>query len=335
MEPRNARDVEDLLEAYLPAAALGAALELGVFWRLADGPLPLPALATAFDVPEERCGPWLDQLALMGLLVRGEDGYGLSDAGRVAIVESRTADTWRFLAQEAREDYPIGTDLVVRLRSPVGAGAAGLPADVTDYVDRMRRDPERARRFTRMLFELHQDLALDVAETLDLAGVRRLLDLGGGSGVISLALLRAHPDLHVVVADLPGVCAAGRQIADEVPEGARLDHHPVDDYLVDELPRGFDAVLQCDVDVLTPALFARVADVLMTGGRFFSVERGFADDRPARVVDRFRASLAGETDAYPTFAEIRRGLGEAGLQIVAVTDLPRTGWQVLEARAGA
>jgi predicted TPR repeat methyltransferase len=335
MEYRSAREVDEVLGAYLPAAALAAALELGVFWHLVDGPMSPSRLAAALDIAEERCGPWLDHLVLMGFLVRRQDGVGLSEAARIAIVGSRTAETWRLLAQEAREDYPIGLDLATRLRSPVDAPPRELPTDLTDYVEEMRRDPERARRFTRMLFELHQDLARDVAETLDLTGVRRLLDLGGGSGVVSLALLRANPGLRVTVADLAGVCAAGREIADEAPEGDRLTHHPVDDYLRDPLPDGFDAVLQCDVDVLTPPLFAQVVSALAGRGRFFSVERGSSDDHRGRVVDRFRASLRGEAGAYPTFDEIRDGLAAAGLEIVGVRDLPRTGWQVLEARAGA
>ena len=56
------------------------------------------------------------------------------------------------------------------------------------YLAEMEKDPEVARRFTRMLYEIHQPLAKELAGYLDLSGVDRLLDLGGGSGIISLAL---------------------------------------------------------------------------------------------------------------------------------------------------
>ena len=39
-------------------------------------------------------------------------------------------------------------------------------------------------------------LAEELAGCLDMRGVERILDLGGGSGVISLALLEKHPDLR-------------------------------------------------------------------------------------------------------------------------------------------
>jgi hypothetical protein len=54
----------------------------------------------------------------------------------------------------------------------------------------MRASPARAREFTRMLYEVHQNLANLVAERLDLTGVERLMDLGGNS-VGNLMMLKA------------------------------------------------------------------------------------------------------------------------------------------------
>lgn len=50
---------------------------------------------------------------------------------------------------------------------------------------------------------------------LDMTGVNRLLDLGGGSGVVSLALLRQHPHLTSTAVGIEDVCIAGREIAQE------------------------------------------------------------------------------------------------------------------------
>ncbi len=49
-----------------------------------------------------------------------------------------------------------------------------------DHVQTMRASQSRARDFTRTLFEVHQDLANEVAGRLDLTGVRQMMDLGGG-----------------------------------------------------------------------------------------------------------------------------------------------------------
>ncbi|MHA1960741.1 MAG: EamA family transporter [Candidatus Thorarchaeota archaeon] len=45
-----------------------------------------------------------------------------------------------------------------------------------DYVSRMISDIDRARRFTRMLYEIHQSLADSIADLLDMSGVERMMD---------------------------------------------------------------------------------------------------------------------------------------------------------------
>ena len=60
-----------------------------------------------------------------------------------------------------------------------------------DYFQRLQEDPAYAAQFTRKLYEIHRPLAEHLADMLDLEGINSLLDLGGGSGVVSLALLRS------------------------------------------------------------------------------------------------------------------------------------------------
>jgi predicted TPR repeat methyltransferase len=263
-------DVRFLMGAYVPSAALNAALELGLFWRLADQPQDAAAVAEALGIPAVRCRYWLDLLGSIGLLERGPEGYALSSKAQAAILDAHSQETWALLAREAREHGPAVHDLARLIHEP-RAGWEALGLTHPYYVDRMRESPQRARRFTRMLYELHRPLADKLAETLDLSDVERLMDLGGGSGVISMGLLRRHPDLSSVVVDIANVCAAGREIAAENAIEERLTYH-TSDFLENELPSGFDMVLEFDVGVYTEALFIKVHDALNSGGRFVIVD---------------------------------------------------------------
>jgi hypothetical protein len=49
--------------------------------------------------------------------------------------------------------------------------------------------------------------ALDVAELLDLTGVRVVADIGGGQGHVLASLLEKHPDVRGTLLDLPDVVA--------------------------------------------------------------------------------------------------------------------------------
>jgi len=329
----TADDVVECLWGYSASAALGAALELGLPWLLSEGPLAASAVAASLGIPLRRCGWWLHVLVRLGLLERSSHGYSLTPGARRAILGTYARDSWAFLAQEDRERLPVVVDLIERLVLP--AGHPDLPAPPPDYVARMAADPERARRFTRMLYDLHGPLAESLAATLDLAGVRRLLDLGGGSGVMSLALLRKNPALSVVVVDIPTVCAEGRRIAAENFLEGRITFRE-GDLLAGELPRGFGAVLECDVGVYDPGLFAAVWAALEEGGRFFVADLlpESEDDYPDRVLHwGFTSSLTGSDGPPLTWPRLQDMLGAAGFAVEGTRPLIE-GLRLVEARRG-
>ena len=192
-----------------------------------------------------------------------------------------------------------------------------------------------------MLYEIHLPLADALARCLDLSGVERLMDLGGGSGVISLALLRRQPDLEAVVVDIPNVCAAGREIAAQHSMAERVTYHEAD-FLQDELPSGFDLVLECDVGPYSEALFRKIRATLNPGGRLVVIDHFVSDADvapPSCLFWAFQAVLANPDFAHVTTTEIRTRLTRAGFQALSESVLPPAevlrwsdDWVVIEAR---
>jgi demethylspheroidene O-methyltransferase len=119
-------------------------------------------------------------------------------------------------------------------------------------------------------------IAEDVLDAYSLAGHRRLMDVGGGTGGFAAAAARRAGDLEVVTADLPWVAAQARLRFEAVGLGARaravgLDFHR------DPLPDGADLISLVRVcfdhpDDRVAALLARVHDALAPGGRLLIAE---------------------------------------------------------------
>ncbi len=325
-------DVRDLLRAYLPSAALGAALELGLFWKLAEQPHRAETIAQEMGISVNRCRYWLELLCQLGVLEERDQCFALSEAGRAAIVDARSRETWSLLAQFERENYLAGNNLAAHLQQPESVWQLQGVAQ-PDYVQQMVASPDRARRFTRMLYELHQPLAKEIGETLDMTRVHRLMDVGGGSGVVSLELLRRHPDLRVVVVDIPNVCAAGREIAKAQAMSERITYYPAD-ILADELPSGFDMVLECDVALYEETLLRKLAGCLNPGGRFVIVgdipEKGNTLGLAESIGD-FKSALHDPDYVRLARDEVSENLGKAGL-IVELTRPLSAGGLLLMAR---
>jgi SAM-dependent methyltransferase len=332
MQPQTTQDVQELLAGFVDSAAVGAALETGLFWRLAEQPQRAAEVAHALDIPPRRCRYWLDLLVRMGLLAREGDVYVPSDTARAAILDAYSHATWAQLALEWRERFPAVLDLAVHIHEP-GSAWTAQGREPPDYFAQIVDSPERARSFTRMLCELHLDLADELAETLDLTGVRRMLDLGGGSGVVSLALLRRHPQLSAVVVDVEAVCAAGREIVAGCPEADRIVYHAAD-YLHDELPDGMDLVLMCDAGAFDEATLGKLRASLNPGGRLVVVDQfapaeGVAPEAPPYLHWSFLGSLENPGAGWRTAAWARERLAQTGFRFVAQRTLSG-GWVLME-----
>jgi tRNA (cmo5U34)-methyltransferase len=133
--------------------------------------------------------------------------------------------------------------------------------------------------------------------------VRRVLDLGAGTGLLSAAVLARHPDVELVLLDGAGEMldrARGR-----LPAGSITT---VVGDLRAELPRGpFDAVVSALAvhhleDADKRELFARVHDLLAPGGVFVNAEQVLAPTPWLQERERemwraaCRALGAGETE---------------------------------------
>ena len=259
------------------------------------------------------------------MLEDSAEGYAPSIIAREAILNFQSQDTWAFQAREDRDGSLFVRDLALNISKPMSAWQA-RNLTPPDYFQQIQEDPSYAARFTRKLYEIHGSLAEQLANMLDLRGVKLLLDLGGGSGVVSFALLRKQHDLTSVVVDVENVCQAGREIASENKLEKRITYLAAD-FLQDDLPTGFDMVMLCDVGSFSEILFHRIYDVLNLKGHLVIVDK-FAPSRtsapPSRLSSAFLDSLKypAQSIDFTTTEVIQTRLQQAGFRDFSVTSVP-------------
>jgi SAM-dependent methyltransferase len=151
----------------------------------------------------------------------------------------------------------------------------------TRFVERLRQWQPAARNepsaegepgYTELVGQHHLSLLAGnaLAATLDLSDRRRVLDLGGGTGAMSIALCRKFPALRAIVLEFPGVAAWTREF---VAASGCLDRIEVaeGDLTAAEFPAGCDVVLCANLLSLFGAeenrtLLERVFEYLPAGG---------------------------------------------------------------------
>jgi ubiquinone/menaquinone biosynthesis C-methylase UbiE len=177
-----------------------------------------------------------------------------------------------------------------------------------------------ARRLTLALAGRARIVAPALARQYPLANVKRLLDIGGGTGLYSIGFLRANPALRAIVWDRPEVLKVAREMADQFAVADRITLLP-GDMFADPVPADCDVMLVSNIlhDWDIPEcqkLLNRWAAALPAGGRLLIHDVFLNDelDGPLNVA-LYSAALFNITEgrAY-SGAEYRRMLTTAGLQ---------------------
>ena len=328
MKLTSTADVDALEVAYLSSAALNTAVELGLFWNLAQKPQTASQIAVALNIPIQRCRAWLNLLLDLGLLDKDNETYTVSSLARAAILDGHSQATESFLAWHRRAYYGGGTNLTLYVHHPGSVWEAQGQSTPDDY-HFMKENPVWAEQFTRMLHEIHEPFAVQVAEIVEMTGVHRMADLGGGSGVMSFALLRRYPNLTSVVVDLENVCIVGRELAAANGLAERVTYFPAD-LLRDDLPLGFDLVMQCGVGIYSVEYLRKVSQVLTQGGRLLIIQHLVQPDGSTTIpaTEMFRRTLVNGNYSLWTLADMQQMLTAAGFEFASQQTLSSGEWLV-------
>jgi predicted O-methyltransferase YrrM len=250
-----------------------AVAEFQVFEILATGPQSFEDLRRQLNIEQRPAVVLLTVLRAMGLVRNDETGkLGLTDLSREHLVAGSDFFVGDYIGLAASS--PGVREMIERLRTNRPAGAAddedGAAFIYREGLDSAMEAEQTARFFTLALAGRAKNVAPVLAERVSMAGVNRLLDVGGGTGIYSIALLRKNPDLRAVVLDRPEVLKVAGEMADEYGVADRVELHAADMF-TDPMPSDCEAILISNVlhDWDVPQcrqLIQRCAGVLPAGG---------------------------------------------------------------------
>lgn len=327
-------DLSDLLRGFSSSIAFGAALETGLLQMLTEKPMDGKSVALVMNIPGKRGYYWLQMLEELGILELGPQGYVPSPLIRDSILDSNRIDRWKHVAADEREQVVGAHDLALYISEPGSIWEAqGLIAP-KGYVEKMSDNSERASVFTRLLYDLNQGLGSAIAELLNMTGVERIMDVGGGSGVISIALVKKHPNITSTIVDIKNVCDTGHEIVEENQLSDRITFYPAD-FVTDELPQGFDMVLHCDIGVFGEKLFRKLWMSLNPGGLVVVVFQFPPAETSAPTPYlrwAFLDSLIDPDFGFPTVVQVQGQLVKAGYQLLPEVHTLTDGQIIIQAR---
>jgi acetylserotonin N-methyltransferase len=271
----------DLLEAFRRSKVMFAAISLGVFDRLADGPVTPDRLARDLRADPDALGRLLGACACIGLLSRNGDEFANTP---VAAAYLCTRSPRRLTGYARYSDTALwklwaNLDDAVREGTHRWRQAFGWEGPIFDHF--FRTDADR-REFLMGMHGQGQISSPAVAAAFDLGRFRRLADLGGATGHLAVAACRRYPALRAVVFDLPAVLPLTRELVAASGVADRVDI-VAGDFFAEPLPEAdlfaLGRILHDWNEEKIHRLLRRIYERLPADGALLVAEKLLDDDR--------------------------------------------------------
>jgi predicted O-methyltransferase YrrM len=219
-----------------------AIVEFDVFTWLDAHPSTLPGLCAHFGFHPRPADVMLTLFVARGYVERDGDVFRVAAVGR----EHLTSGSPWFLGPYygALKERPFVQDFARVLRSGQPATWGGT-RNGQDWHLAMH-DEAFARRFTAAMDCRGVYLGEALARAVDLSAHRRVLDVGGGSGIYACALAARHSHLRATILDQAPVAPIARTLVAERGFADTIDVVAAD-FFSQPLPAGYDVHLYSNV----------------------------------------------------------------------------------------
>ncbi len=322
--PRNVLAAIDVQRAFIVSRLIVAAERLQVFRALHGKRMKAAAIGRALKIHQSYRDTFLNSLVSLGLLHKAGESYWNTRFAEKYFINERSIYWTRQYSKECVQAYETLTVLEKALATGRSCAAIrGLKK--SSYTEAMKRDRRRAEDFTQMLFHFHRDDAEALAKYLDLSKHRAVLDVGGGSGVMSIALARKNPHLRACVLDLATVCKVAAGNIRRAGLSRRIRTLPGD--IRHKLPAGYDVILFCDIGPVSQRLLRSAYSSLPPGGLIVAVDRYLSDDH-TQPLDRLVAQFVGSAFPQATRSDMVAALQSCGFQAVEARKMYRDVWYI-------
>jgi hypothetical protein len=206
-------DLLALINGFHVTQALHVAAKLRIADQLKDGPRSVEELAKLTNSHAGSLYRLLRALAAIGVFHEAQNrAFALTPMADCLRADSETPiGAW---AEYAGSDYVWQT--WGHLEHSIQTGENAFQHIHGQGIWQYRTEhPERGAVFDRAMTELSRGSAEAVIAAYDFSSFRRVIDVGGGRGLMLSAILRAHRQMRGTLFDLPGVVAGAKTVLTE------------------------------------------------------------------------------------------------------------------------
>ncbi len=301
---------------------VSAADEVGTFAALTTAAKGTAELAAELGVDARALGIHLGMLAALGFVARRDGRWRATAAARTWLHPQAEGYAGPLLKRFAL-NQPLHEQLLVTLRT---GGRAEAYKSASAEWERGEMPPDLAAMITAFMNAHSRASARAVALQPLWREVGTVLDVGGGSGIFSIEMARAWPQLRATVLEIDTICTEAARYIDAAGVCGQVATHAANMF-TQPWPRGhavhfFSNIFHDWSDDTCRLLARRSFDALSPGGRIVLHEMLMDDDGcgPLPVAAFSLLMLIGTKGRQYSLPELRGFLEQAGFVDVEASE---------------
>ena len=260
MKIESPNELLELAIGFQRSQVLFTFVELEIPKILSEKQLNAEELAGKLEIDPLAMERFLNACVVLGLLEKENKKYRNASLTDYFLVKGNEFYLGGQINRYQNRSYPLWADLTEKLKSwKQGANKSEKPDEEDQGADSMAEQHNLAL--------LH---GYALGKAFDFSKYKRLLDVGGGTGAMSIGLCETYPKLEAIVFDLPEITKK----ADEFIARSNLKNKIQTiggDIIEDELPENFDVALLANLLSVFDAetnkkLLARIYEKLPENG---------------------------------------------------------------------
>lgn len=259
-ESKLLAEILHLATGYQRSKVLFTFSELDISSLLVPKALTAKQLAKKLKINPLAMERFLNACVAVGLLERDGDSFANTEMSEIFLSDKSDFYLGGQLKRYSERSYPVWEDLTEHLKKwEYGNSEEDTPEDDDQGAEAMEEQHNLAL--------LH---GFTLAKSFDFSKYKKILDLGGGTGAMSIGLCKSYPELQAVVFDLPENVKTARKYVKKSKLEKRIECIG-GDFKEDELPEDFDVVLLANFMAVAEEeenkkLLQKIYDQLPSGG---------------------------------------------------------------------
>ncbi len=307
--PETVQTLIEMIMGFRVSQMIHVAAQLGIADLLQSGPQTAEQLAATTNTHAPSLYRLLRALASVGIFAEDHQGrFDLTPLARLLRSGVPGSQHSRALFYGDQPDWHTWGDLLYSVTTGESAFHHIYGVDPWEH---RAYNPEHNDRFNAFMSDATAGFTNSIVAAYDFTTINTLVDVGGGTGILLAAILKANPYLHAILADASHVVSAAAPLLQAQGVADRCELIPCDFF--SSVPPGGDAYLLKSIihdwdDEHSITILNSCRRVMPSHGRLLLVENLIAPGNhpnPAKILDlQMLVSLGGKERTQAEFSQL-------------------------------